>query len=87
MLFDPVGGFMIPKAFGGGETTYWADGYHTGQNPDAGAETARELLLRGLLYNGGVAGPAFVFANNGVSNRWWVVLGTLSPNAVRGEWR
>ena len=87
MLFDPVGGFMIPKAFGGGETTYWADGYHTGQNPDAGAETARELLLRGNLYNGGVAGPAFVHASSGVSRRWWSILGTLSPNAVRGEWR
>ena len=87
MLFDPAGGFMIPKAFGGGETTYWADGYYTGQNPDAGTETARELLLRGHLRDGGIAGPAFVFAFGGVSNRWWDILGTLSPNAVRGEWR
>ena len=87
MLFDPAGGFMIPKAFGGGETTYWADGYYTGQNPDAGTETARELLLRGSLSNGGIAGPAFVYAYGGVSNRWCVLLGTLSPNAVRGEWR
>lgn len=87
MLFDPAGGFMIPKAFGGGETTYWADGYYTGQNPDAGTETARELLLRGSLSNGGIAGPAFVYAYGGVSSQWWCVLGTLSPNAVRGEWR
>ena len=87
MLFDPVGGFMVPKAFGGGDTTYWADGYHTGVNPDAGTETTRELLLRGYLHHGGLAGPAFVHANPGVSHQWWGILGTLSPNAVRGEWR
>lgn len=87
MLFDPVGGFMVPKAFGGGDTTYWADGYHTGQNPDAGTETARELLLRGRLHGGGFAGPACVLADYGVSYQWWSILGTLSPNAVRGEWR
>lgn len=87
MLFDPVGGFMVPKAFGGGDTTYWADGYHTGQNPDAGTETARELLLRGYLNAGGIAGPACVHAYDGVSNQWWYLLGALSPNAVRGEWR
>lgn len=87
MIVDPVSGYMVPKSFGGGDKTYWADGYHTGQNPDAGTETARGLLLRGSLPHGGIAGPAFVDAYDGVSNRWWGVLGTLSPNAVRGEWR
>lgn len=87
MIVDPVSGYMVPKSFGGGDKTYWADGYHTGQNPDAGTETARELLLRGVLGHGGVAGPACVNASDGVSNRWWHFLGTLSPNAVRGEWR
>lgn len=72
---------MIPKAFGGGETTYWADGYYTGQNPDAGTETARGLLLRGCLNLGGVAGPACVFAGHGVSNQWWNILGTISANS------
>ena len=84
---DPVSGYMVPKSFGGGDTTYWADGYHTGENPAVGAESARELLLRGCLNNGGIAGPAFVLASNGLSNAWWSFLGTLSPNAVRGEWR
>lgn len=87
MIVDPVSGYMVPKSFGGGDKTYWADGYHTGQNPDAGTETARELLLRGCLYNGGFAGPACVNAGAGVSNQWCHFLGTLSPNAVRGEWR
>lgn len=87
MIVDPVSGYMVPKSFGGGDKTYWADGYHTGQNPDAGTETARELLLRGNLLFGGFAGPAFVAASLGVSNQWWTLLGTLSPNAVRGEWR
>ena len=87
MIVDPVSGYMVPKSFGGGDTTYWADGYHTGENPAVGAESARELLLRGCLNNGGIAGPAFVLASNGLSNAWWSFLGTLSPNAVRGEWR
>ena len=87
MIVDPVSGYMVPKSFGGGDKTYWADGYYTGENPAVGAETARELLLRGDLLGGGIAGPACVGANNGVSNRWWGLLGTLSPNAVRGEWR
>lgn len=87
MIVDPVSGYMVPKSFGGGDKTYWADGYYTGENPAVGAETARELLLRGFLSNGGFAGPAFVRANCGVSNQWWGILGTLSPNAVRGEWR
>ena len=87
MVVDPVSGYMVPKSFGGGDTTYWADGYHTGENPAVGAESARELLLRGLLFSGGVAGPAFVVANRGLSDTWWAFLGTLSPNAVRGEWR
>lgn len=87
MIVDPVSGYMVPKSFGGGDKTYWADGYHTGQNPDAGTETARELLLRGVLSSGGLAGPACVHAYLGVSNQWWYILGTLSPNAVRGEWR
>lgn len=87
MIVDPVSGYMVPKSFGGGDKTYWADGYHTGQNPDAGTETARVLLLRGHLSGGGIAGPAYVSASLGVSNQWWGILGTLSPNAVRGEWR
>ena len=87
MIVDPVSGYMVPKSFGGGDKTYWADGYHTGQNPDAGTETARGLLLRGGLSVGGFAGPACVSAYAGVSYRWWDLLGTLSPNAVRGEWR
>lgn len=87
MIVDPVSGYMVPKSFGGGDKTYWADGYHTGQNPDARTETARELLLRGSLNSGGIAGPAALHAGLGVSNQWWGLLGTLSPNAVRGEWR
>lgn len=87
MIVDPVSGYMVPKSFGGGDKTYWADGYYTGENPAVGAETARELLLRGLLHCGGLAGSACVVAYGGVSNRWWGILGTLSPNAVRGEWR
>jgi hypothetical protein len=87
MIVDPVSGYMVPKSFGGGDKTYWADGYYTGENPAVGAETARELLLRGALYIGGFAGPACGGAYGGVSNQWWYVFGTLSPNAVRGEWR
>lgn len=87
MIVDPVSGYMVPKSFGGGDKTYWADGYYTGENPAVGAETARELLLRGSLNYGGIAGPACVAASSGVSYRWWNILGTLSPNAVRGEWR
>ena len=87
MIVDPVSGYMVPKSFGGGDKTYWADGYYTGENPAVGEETARELLLRGNLANGGFAGPAYVLASVGVSNQWWNILGTLSPNAVRGEWR
>ena len=87
MIVDPVSGYMVPKSFGGGDKTYWADGYYTGENPAVGAETARELLLRGSLNYGGLAGPACVFASNGVSGQWWNILGTLSPNAVRSEWR
>ena len=87
MIVDPVSGYMVPKSFGGGDKTYWADGYYTGENPAVGAETARELLLRGNLDHGGLAGPACVNAYNGVSSLWWSILGTLSPNAVRGEWR
>lgn len=87
MIVDPVSGYMVPKSFGGGDKTYWADGYYTGANPDVGAESARELLLRGILNYGGIAGPACVSASLGVSNQWWYFLGTLSPNAVRGEWR
>lgn len=87
MIVDPVSGYMVPKSFGGGDKTYWADGYYTGTNPDVGAESARELLLRGFLDDGGVAGPAYVLAHSGLSSTWWNFLGTLSPNAVRGEWR
>ena len=87
MVVDPVSGYMVPKSFGGGDTTYWADGYHTGENPAVGAESARGLLLRGSLNSGGIAGPAYVLASNGLSTAWWYILGTLSPNAVRGEWR
>ncbi len=87
MVVDPVSGYMVPKSFGGGDTTYWADGYHTGENPAVGAESARELLRRGHLYHGGFVGPAFVAASHGLSTAWWNILGTLSPNAVRGEWR
>ena len=87
MIVDPVSGYMVPKSFGGGDKTYWADGYYTGTNPDVGTESARELLLRGDLHCGGLAGPACVVALNGLSSAWWYFLGTLSPNAVRGEWR
>lgn len=87
MIVDPVSGYMAPKSFGGGDKTYWADGYYTGTNPDVGTESARELLLRGTLDYGGIAGPAFVNAAHGLSYSWWTILGTLSPNAVRGEWR
>lgn len=81
MIVDPVSGYMVPKSFGGGDKTYWADGYYTGENPAVGAETARELLLRGYLNDGGFAGPAYVLADNGVSNQWWTVLGTISANS------
>lgn len=43
-----------------------------------GVYRTRELLLRGNLNNGGIAGPAYVNANNGLSNTWWNILGTIS---------
>nr|DAZ26282.1 MAG TPA: hypothetical protein [Caudoviricetes sp.] len=48
------------------------------KNNIKGIYRPRELLLRGNLNNGGIAGPAYVNANNGVSNQWWNILGTIS---------
>ena len=50
-------------------------------------KSARELLRRGYLNGGGVAGPSYVTGNIGLTDTWWSILATLSPNAVRGEWQ
>lgn len=84
---DFAEGIMIPELYGGGERTGYADGYHTGQNPAAGQKTARELLRRGNLYNGSICGPSSVRAAYALSYSYWYILGSLSPNAVRGEWQ
>ena len=73
--------------YGGGDKAYWADGWHTGSTPSAGQKSARELLRRGALHNGGVAGPSCVYGHDGLSATWGDILATLSPNAVRGEWQ
>ena len=78
---------MYPVTYGGGDKAYWADGWHTGSTPSAGQKSARGLLRRGSLYNGGVAGPSCVNGYYGLTGAWWYVLATLSPNAVRGEWQ
>ena len=38
----------------------------------------RELLRRGNLNNGGIAGPSYVNGNNGLWNAWWNILATIS---------
>lgn len=38
----------------------------------------RELLRRGNLNNGGIAGPSYVNGNNGLTNAWWNILATIS---------
>lgn len=80
-------GIMVPVEFGGGSNTYWADGWHTGSVPAAGQKSGRELLRRGVLPHGGIAGASYVRGNYGLSNVHWPLLATLSPNAVRGEWQ
>lgn len=84
---DFAEGIMIPELYGGGERTGYADGYHTGQNPAAGQKTARGLLRRGGLDNGSICGPSDVRADYALSASHWPFLGSLSPNAVRGEWQ
>lgn len=73
--------------YGGGDKAYWADGWHTGSTPSAGQKSARELLRRGDLYSGGIAGPSYVDGGIGLTVAGWGILATLSPNAVRGEWQ
>lgn len=80
-------GIMVPVEFGGGSNTYWADGWHTGSVPAAGQKSGRELLRRGHLYYGGLAGASCVSGYSGLSDAYWNILATLSPNAVRGEWQ
>ena len=86
-LVDFGKGTMCPVDWGGGDKAFWADAWHTGSNPSAGQKSVRELLRRGNLLNGGMNGPSCVNGNNGLTNAWWGVLATLSPNAVRGEWQ
>lgn len=71
-------GIMVPVEFGGGSNTYWADGWHTGSVPAAGQKSGRELLRRGNLNNGGIAGASYVNGNNGLSNVNWNILATIS---------
>lgn len=80
-------GVMYPVTYGGGDKAYWADGWHTGSTPSAGQKSVRELLRRGLLVDGGFAGPSCVSGYAGLWGAWWYLLATLSPNAVRGEWQ
>ena len=80
-------GVMYPVTYGGGDKAYWADGWHTGSNPSAGQKSVRELLRRGNLTYGGIAGPSYVHGHDGLWSAWWSILATLSPNAVRGEWQ
>lgn len=80
-------GVMYPVTYGGGDKAYWADGWHTGSTPSAGQKSARELLRRGGLGSGGLAGPSCVNGSDGLADAWWYFLATLSPNAVRGEWQ
>lgn len=80
-------GVMYPVTYGGGDKAYWADGWHTGGTPSAGQKSVRELLRRGILNGGGLAGPSFVLGYDGLWGTWWDLLATLSPNAVRGEWQ
>lgn len=80
-------GTMIPTEWGGGDKAWWADAWYCGGKPAAGTRTGRELLRRGVLYSGGIAGPSVVNGSDGLSLAWWNILATLSPNAVRGEWQ
>lgn len=80
-------GVMYPVTYGGGDKAYWADGWHTGSTPSAGQKSARGLLRRGFLDDGGFAGPSYVGGGDGLAAAWWNILATLSPNAVRGEWQ
>lgn len=84
---DFAEGIMIPELYGGGERTGYADGYHTGANPAVGQKSARGLLRRGALSYGSLCGPSCVFALHALGASYWFFLGSLSPNAVRGEWQ
>ena len=86
-LVDFGKGTMIPTEWGGGDKAWWADAWYCGGKPAAGTRTGRELLRRGSLNNGGVCGPSCVSGDLGLTNAWWSLLATLSPNAVRGEWQ
>lgn len=86
-LVDFGKGTMIPTEWGGGDKAWWADAWYCGGKPAAGTRTGRELLRRGVLYNGGVGGPSCVNGDGGLTSAGWNILATLSPNAVRGEWQ
>ena len=86
-LLDFGKGTMIPTEWGGGDKAWWADAWYCGGKPAAGTRTGRELLRRGYLSGGGLAGPSCVGGDHGLADAWWSVLATLSPNAVRGEWQ
>lgn len=86
-LVDFGKGTMIPTEWGGGDKAWWADAWYCGGKPAAGTRTGRELFRRGYLNNGGVCGPSCVHGTDGLTDAWWYVLATLSPNAVRGEWQ
>lgn len=86
-LVDFGKGTMIPTEWGGGDKAWWADAWYCGGKPAAGTRTGRELLRRGDLGSGGLSGSSCVGGNYGLSNAWWSILATLSPNAVRGEWQ
>jgi hypothetical protein len=85
MEIDFVNGTTIPKEYGGSTSTYYADGWHTGNNPKNGVTELRELALRGALATGAPDGVFYVNAHTALSSAHWVYLPTLSPNAVRGE--
>ena len=77
-LVDFGKGTMIPTEWGGGDKAWWADAWYCGGKPAAGTRTGRELLRRGYLNDGGLAGPSCVNGNNGLTNAWWNILATIS---------
>ena len=80
---DPNLGIMIPTKVGGGSTTGFADGLYT----DTGTSGQREWLALGGLNAGAFAGLWILYASNGWSNTYWLVVSGVSPNGTRGEWQ
>lgn len=80
---DPNLGIMIPTKVGGGSTTGFADGLYT----DAGTSGQREWLALGALSTGAFAGLWLLYASNGWSYTYWLIVSGVSPNGTRGEWQ